>query len=266
MMSISIGSFMLVRSTAVGQPYPLKDVKKLTDPALKSLVPRLLCDNAARLNANQLQAEPYFESEAVVDAWGRVDVGQQLATASCRQALLDTVDFDSLGILQPEVAAIVARIDARMARLGAGLSEAERNHRFAMYLYTIQSPVYPKFNAALRERPAGAMFDAWSPFLWHLMAALCRCVSSPEMKVFRGVTDAPNLASYVKSAKIHWSGFSSTSVNPAVAQGFAGGGVVFVITTSNAKDIQPYSWFGTGEAEFLLNPNMEFVVSGSVAG
>ena len=54
------------------------------DPALKDLVPRLMsADPAARPTAQQLQAEPYFASEAV-DEWGRVDVGR-VSAKSCRQ-------------------------------------------------------------------------------------------------------------------------------------------------------------------------------------
>ena len=104
------------------------------------------------------------------------------------------------------------------------------------------------------------MFDAWSPFLSHLMAAL-RALPDHARTVYRGIHDPPALASYVKSSKIHWSGFSSTSVDAAVAAGFASGGVVFVLQVRNAKDIQPYSWFGSGEGELLLNPNMEFLVT-----
>ena len=36
---------------------------------------------------------------------------------------------------------------------------------------------------------------------------------------------------------------------------------MFVLHVHNAKDIQPFSWFGTGEGELLLNPNMEFLVT-----
>ena len=82
-----------------------------------------------------------------------------------------------------------------------------------------------------------------------------------EHGVPRHEGDGPNQSSYIKSSKIHWSGFSSTSVDPAVARAFASGGVIFVLDVRNAKDIQPFSWFGSGEGELLLNPNMEFLVT-----
>ena len=37
--------------------------------------------------------------------------------------------------------------------------------------------------------------------------------------------------------------------------------MVFKLTVHNAKDITPFSWFGCGEGERLLSPNMEFVVT-----
>ena len=56
--------------------------------------------------------------------------------------------------------------------------------------------------------------------------------------------------------------FSSTSVSPGVGQLFGGGGGgVFKLKVLNAKNVQPFSWFGGEEGEMLLNPNMEFVVT-----
>ena len=41
-----------------------------------------------------------------------------------------------------------------------------------------------------------------------------------------------------------------------VAQRFAGPGIVFKIDVHNAKDIQPFSYYGNMEGELLLSPNM----------
>ena len=86
--------------------------------------------------------------------------------------------------------------------------------------------------------------------------------------VYRGIdTDDPRyhgppLTDYKMSAKIHWSGFSSTSESADVAQRFENGeGVVFKLKVLNAKNVQPFSWMRDAEGEMLLNPNMEFVVT-----
>ena len=37
-----------------------------------------------------------------------------------------------------------------------------------------------------------------------------------------------------------------------------------MLEVKNAKDIQPFSWFGSGEGELLLSPNMEFLVTKAI--
>ena len=161
------------------------------------------------------------------------------------------------------------RVDARRWRKGwmEALDDEAKDHRFAFYMCTIHSPVGPNFNESLRQRSPGALFEAWNPFLRHLVAAL-RALPDHACTVYRLPwhtrrvhDDPPNLSSYIKSSKVHWSGFSSTSIDPGVAAGFASCGIVFALDVQNAKDIQPFSWFGSDEGELLLNPNMEFVVT-----
>ena len=76
--------------------------------------------------------------------------------------------------------------------------------------------------------------------------------------------NAPNLAEYKRSKRVHWSGFSSTSTSASVSSRppFYHGppGVVFQLMVQNAKNIQPFSVL-PHEAELLLSPNMEFVVT-----
>ena len=87
-----------IHPPAAGEAYPRKDTARLTEPALKDIVPQLLSeDPKQRPTALELQAEPYFSSDAVVDEWGRVDVGQRASTKSCHQELLDA-DADALGV------------------------------------------------------------------------------------------------------------------------------------------------------------------------
>ena len=155
-----------IRPPRQGEQYPLKDVAAIrSEPAVAGMVERLLSDDpSARPSAVELQAEPYFVSESV-DEWGRVDVGDRRSEKRCREELLGA-DADALGV--PEIANVVAQVDARLDALGIA-DETVKNHRFAVFVYTIESRVYPKFNAALRERPPGALFDAWSPYLLSLI-------------------------------------------------------------------------------------------------
>ena len=71
-------------------------------------------------------------------------------------------------------------------------------------------------------------------------------------------------AAWLQSTIVHWSGFSSTSTNANVARCppfyYGPPGVVFKLTVLNAKNIQPFSVL-PHEAELLLSPNMEFLVT-----
>jgi hypothetical protein len=162
--------------------------------------------------------------------------------------------------------------------LPAGLTPAQLNRRFIFFAYTIESGIYGRLNQALRERH-GPRFDAWAPYLWHLSQALRALPSAPTTIVYRcgavasllaavltemylctvcsgremlrrngarlsSGLDAPNLDAYQLGRRIHWSGFSSTSTEPAVASRppFYHGppGVVFRLKVHDAKDIQPF--------------------------
>ena len=251
---------IIINTIHVPEPdaYPLTDPALVTAPALKALVPRLLSPTpGARPSAAELQAEPYFASERV-DEWGRVEMPATSSMTCCEEMLV--ADPVALGV--PDMKDILEQVEAHLRmKLGTDVEATERNIHFTILLYTIQSNVYPRFNDALRERPPGALFDAWSPFLGHLLRAL-RSLPDHACTVYRGVPDPPNLSGYVKSSRIHWSGFSSTSTDPKVAKLFssgAPGSVVFVLDVHNAKDVQSHSWFGSAEGELLLNPNMEFL-------
>jgi hypothetical protein len=111
------------------------------------------------------------------------------------------------------------------------VSEAGAGHR---YMGTRSHyPAVLCFCCALTIR--GVQFEAFRPFLWHLMAALKPLpdqVNNPpplfvtadwsltrgpqRCTVYRGIDVVPNLAEYDGSRKIHWSGFSSTTVTPQV--------------------------------------------------
>eukprot|EP01045_Picozoa_sp_COSAG04_P021203 COSAG04_NODE_2257_length_4433_cov_2.916244_1_plen_656_part_00 len=244
-----------------GERYPCTDPSRVTEPALAGPVNRLLSEEPReRPTAAQLEAEPYFESEQV-DEWGRVDVGQCSSTKPCRDELLDA-GADALGV--PEIESAVQAVDNRIRSLPAyeDMEQGEKDRRFAIFLYTQpRGKAYSKFNEALRTR-RGALFDAWSPFLWHLMAAL-KVLPDVAGTFYRGMHDVPNLDRYTKEERIHWSGFNSTSTNPDVAKRFHehGEGVVFKLIVQNAKNVQLHSYFGDAEGELLLNPNMEFLVT-----
>ena len=77
---------------------PQSEAIRNHQPLSEILVPQLLSeDQKQRPTARELQVEPYFSSDVVVDEWGRVDVGQRASTKSCHHELLDA-DADALGV------------------------------------------------------------------------------------------------------------------------------------------------------------------------
>jgi hypothetical protein len=227
----------------------------INDPALKPVVNKLLdADPDRRPSAIKLQLDPYF-AIAELDEWGRVDVGGYTSGKTCRQELLDA---NPSALKIERVRDVVAEVDRRIVANGI---DPSNNAQFAMFFYTMQSQYcksgqqpFAVLNNALRQR-GGPHFDAWRPFLWHLMQAL-NALPDKKCTVFRGMKNCP-VQDYKQGKTVHWSGFSSSSTLPNVATGFAGrSGVVFKLHVNNAKDIQPFSWFGAAEGELLLSPNM----------
>eukprot|EP00729_Bicosta_minor_P000125 gene125-18667_t len=193
----------------------------------------------------------------------RVPKGYQ-PDSDCRMELLKAGD----SLLVPQLADIVEDITTRLEQDGVARDAADYNTRFAFYAYTYEAPflksreqLYSVLNAALRAREDGK-FKAWMPFIYYLNKALGGLPNVPTT-VYKGMWDAQkHIGMYDGTKRVHWSGYSSTTTDVAVAQKFAGPqGLVLKIAVLNAKNVQPYSWFGTAEAELMLSPNMEFQTS-----
>ncbi len=105
---------------------------------------------------------------------------------------------------------------------------------------------------------------AWKPFIYHLLNGLAKLPPAKEVTVYRGLSsDSTEFIKekYVVGTKIHWSGFSSTSIDIATAKKFAGTkGVIFKITNLSGVSISHYS-VNVAENEILLSPNAEFIVT-----
>eukprot|EP00932_Pfiesteria_piscicida_P020679 SRR837773.7482.p1 GENE.SRR837773.7482~~SRR837773.7482.p1 ORF type:complete len:303 (+),score=117.25 SRR837773.7482:121-909(+) len=155
---------------------------------------------------------------------------------------------------------------------------------FAITLYILEMTVinvtadrednfYKQFNEMLRARD-GKKLKICHGYLYLLMTGLDRLppYTDPnpisEMTVlYRGIDKegferARSLYKYGKL--IHWSAFSSASVDIMVAMSFAGAdGIVLKITLMEdiqkrrARDIRPFSPYGDQEQEILLLPNFK---------
>lgn len=181
----------------------------------------------------------------------------------CRMALLRSGDILGVSRLHD----IVEDVSCRLEQDGIAPTHQEYNHRFAFYMYTFnaqflspEQQFFAVLNQGLRRRQE-EWFDQWMPFMYYLINAL-RTLPDVETTVYKGMAMPANVSKYNNKKKIHWCGFSSTTTDESVAQSFAGvGGLMLKIEVHNGKNVQPYSWFGKSEAELILTPNMEFIVT-----
>eukprot|EP01103_Thecamoeba_quadrilineata_P013860 TRINITY_DN3974_c0_g1_i1.p1 TRINITY_DN3974_c0_g1~~TRINITY_DN3974_c0_g1_i1.p1 ORF type:complete len:304 (+),score=39.47 TRINITY_DN3974_c0_g1_i1:26-913(+) len=139
-----------------------------------------------------------------------------------------------------------------------------------MYTYKsgvsdINETVYYKLNKVLRDR-GGKELVEWRDYLYYLMTALNKLPSQGPIRVYRGINfKVDTRKNYKVKNKISWNGLTSTSVNREMAEKFAEGksGTLFVIDIGQTgKAVHNMSVF-PDEEEIILEPNSEFIVTGS---
>mmetsp|Transcript_31162 Transcript_31162/g.57094 ORF Transcript_31162/g.57094 Transcript_31162/m.57094 type:complete len:579 (+) Transcript_31162:2-1738(+) len=188
----------------------------------------------------------------------------------CRASLLASASELKIENMLEILEDIDIRMQILIARGDCDCGSSEYNKRYAFYAYTYEATylesheqLYAVLNADLRSRSNGR-FKLWMPFIFYLTSGLST-IPDTVVTVYKGIGQLPSSWIVDGSCSIHWSGFTSTSTDEEVARGFAGTrGVVLKIKVFNAKDVQPFSWFGSSEQELMLSPNMEFLVTKSI--
>jgi len=126
---------------------------------------------------------------------------------------------------------------------------------------------YMVLNATLRKRNtiSPQVLMVLRPYLTYLLRGLKKVKPISGIMAFRGVPAASLDAvfqEYSVGRMVHWSGFTSSTINLLTARTFAGGpgGVVFVITVVDGRTVKELSAFRS-EDEILLSPNSKFIVA-----
>jgi len=125
------------------------------------------------------------------------------------------------------------------------------NESAAIYLYTMETPIFSHLNKTLRDRNRQAL-KPWFAFLKLFISALEKL---PPIKatVWRGVNYDDTLTFVDKDIHIWW-GVNSCSINTRTVQQFLSEtGTLFVIDTIHGKDISAFSAF-PDEQEVILMP------------
>ncbi len=97
----------------------------------------------------------------------------------------------------------------------------------------------------------------------HFMMAGLAKLPDIDCVCYRGMPGkAEVLLQYKMGRPIQWGAFTSTTRDSRVARSFTNPhtGVIFKVTITSGRDINPYSFF-PAEGEVLLSPNHRFLVS-----
>lgn len=143
----------------------------------------------------------------------------------------------------------------------------------AIFLYTLETPLYHKLNQALRADDAPRL-RAFFPYLRLLtsgLRALCSAAAGPQL-LTRGVKLSlakANPREYQVGQQLYLNAVTSTST--ACTQGLVntfmgrdGDRTLFQIVTSKSADISCFSEFGEEEAERILLPGTVLRLTGVV--
>jgi hypothetical protein len=150
------------------------------------------------------------------------------------------------------IAAVLPALTAVAPKLASGkYPTITVDEAAAIYLYTMETPLYRTLNTALRNEDAAAI----APFEKYIKLFLTALYKLPIEKctVYRGIRDPP---AYNDGDLLVWWGFSSTSRRVAVTETFlqvAGPRVKFIIENVPCVDIEEFSAIPV-ESERLLLP------------
>ena len=124
---------------------------------------------------------------------------------------------------------------------------------------------FVQLNVVLQKRNAlpPAVLVQLQPYMYYCFCAMRKLKKLSDITTYRGVpttASAVVAANYVGGTMVHWSGFTSTSRNLSVAQGFArAGGIIFRIQVFDGRCIKDFSAV-RAEDEVLLSPNTKLMV------
>ena len=168
----------------------------------------------------------------------------------------------------PDMDAILGEARCFVLQKLAGGCEVSVTDVLAIHIYTVECTVYKELNRCMREADPEAI-ARWRPMIFYLSSALERLPPLDEhaATVFRGISIPYTPEVYAPDKRVVWPSFSSTSSKRTVCHSFAnqvsGLGLIFEIhgaARAGARSIAEYSVY-PHEAEVLLPPNVEFVVS-----
>ena len=192
---------------------------------------------------------------------------------------IDVCYTHSQALVVPQLEFIVSECEqifaSRVAALPQAVPRLPPDQGLAVVVYTFDllfssetddgsDNLFHQLNIVLRQRDPAKMKHL-KPYLAFLMRGL-GALPPVEATVFRGLPGTPETVQMIRThytigKDIHWSSFSSTTLDIAKAKRFAAGpgGILFRIAISSGRSVTAYSAH-PDEAEILLSPNTKLVV------
>ncbi len=165
--------------------------------------------------------------------------------------------------IQKEVAKAIERMrEDDMRRKIASVPGMTESGAAALWLYTLNGPLYRDLNGRLRSQSRDYLRDHYHPFIRILLTAMKLLQSGERQCLYHAVNhdiagEAGEKKMYGSEKSFAWWPFiSATSVVGSLQQFFADRGkqTIFQIDSSQGADVSGFSAFGGDEAELLLPP------------
>ena len=127
---------------------------------------------------------------------------------------------------------------AELCRRDPGRQQAcqalEADDIYALYVFTLETEIYSKMNAAMRGAMPSPEADKWRDVICHISRALSRLPPHSLTQLYRGIDC--RVQGYDEGRFILWHQFSSSTVNPDIVKDFTEeGGSIFILRPSDAS-------------------------------
>jgi hypothetical protein len=165
--------------------------------------------------------------------------------------------------IQDQVAKVLEKMKTEeMRRKIASIPGLTESGAAAIWLYTLDSPLYKDLNGRLRSQDWEYLRNHYHPYMRILLTAMKLLQNGERRCLYRAVNsdvigEAGDKSMYGRDKRFVWWSFTSTTaVIGSVKQFLAVDGkqTIFQIDSRKGADVSRFSVYGSDEAEFLLPP------------
>ncbi len=181
---------------------------------------------------------------------------------SIKQAAQYLPEYPKYDIQKDVVKAIERMRREDMRRKIASVPGMTESGAVAIWLYTLDGPLYRDLNGRLRSQDWEYLRNHYHPFMRILLTAMTLLQSGEKRCLYRGVncdvvSEVGEKKMYERDNSFVWWPFTSTTSMIEVVKGFLRVDkqhTIFQIDSRKGADVSGFSFYGSHEAELLLPP------------